>query len=98
MARLADFVIASQQERYRRPHKVKKEYRRRYEPNPSPFLAEVIAGGMPGREIDTESIYLDANSAGLQFAAVGRVVYDRAKELGLGMEIPMDWFQQDIRN
>jgi len=92
----SEFVIGSQQERDRRPSN--KEYRRRYEPNPSPFLAQVIAGDIPGRESDAESIYFDNNSAGLQFAAVGRVVYDRAKELGLGMEIPMDWFQQDIRN
>ncbi len=43
-------------------------------------------------------MFYDNNSAGLQFAAVGRVVYDQAKELGLGMNIPMEWFQQDIRN
>ena len=58
----------------------------------------MIVGEIPGRESDTESIYFDNNSAGLQFAAVGRVVYEAAKEQGLGMEIPMDWFQQDIRN
>ncbi len=58
----------------------------------------MIAGEVAGREGDTESIYYDNNSAGLQFAAVGRVVYDKAKEAGLGMHIPMEWFQQDIRN
>ena len=58
----------------------------------------MIAGDVSGRESDTETIYFDNNSAGLQFAAVGRVVYDKAKEQGLGMEIPMAWFQQDIRN
>ena len=76
-----------------------KNIRRRYDaPTNKPYLAEVIAGEIPGRENDTESIYFDNNSAGLQFAAVGRVVYDKAKEMGLGMQIPMDWFQQDIRN
>lgn len=92
----ADLVIGSQQERDRRPGN--KEYRRRYETNEHPFLAQVIAGAVPGRESDTETIYFDNNSAGLQFAAVGRVVYEKAKELGLGMHIPMEWFQQDIRN
>jgi len=91
-----ELVIGSQQERDRRPSN--KEYRRRYQPRNYPFLAQVIAGEVPGRENDSESIYFDNNSAGLQFAAVGRVVYDRARQLGLGMEIPMAWFQQDIRN
>lgn len=91
-----ELVIGSQQERDRRPNN--KEYRRRYQPRNYPFLAQVIAGEVPGRQSETESIYFDNNSAGLQFAAVGRVVYDRAKQLGLGMEIPMAWFQQDIRN
>lgn len=91
-----ELVIGSEQERNRRPRN--KEYRRRYESNTYPYLADVIAGETPGRENDTESIYFDNNSAGLQFAAVGRVVYEKARERGLGMEIPMEWFQQDIRN
>jgi alanine dehydrogenase len=91
-----ELAIGSQQERDRRPRN--KEYRRRYQRREYPFLAQVIAGEVPGRQDDTESIYFDNNSAGLQFAAVGRVVYDRARQMGLGMEIPMAWFQQDIRN
>jgi ornithine cyclodeaminase/alanine dehydrogenase-like protein (mu-crystallin family) len=91
-----ELMIGSQQERDRLPRN--KEYRRRYERNDYPYLAQVIAGDVPGRESATESIYFDNNSAGLQFAAVGRVVYEKAKEQGLGMEIPMDWFHQDIRN
>ena len=91
-----EMVIGSQQERDRIPRN--KEYRRRYETNEYPYLAQVIAGEFPGRENDSESIYFDNNSAGLQFAAVGRVVYEKAKAKGLGMHIPMDWFHQDIRN
>ena len=91
-----EFVIGSQQERDRRPSN--KEYRRRYLPRNYPMLSDVIAGNIAGRESETESIYFDNNSAGLQFAAVGRVVYEKAREAGLGMTIPMDWFQQTIRN
>jgi alanine dehydrogenase len=91
-----ELVIGSETERRRRPSN--KEYRRRYQPRNYPFLADVIAGKMPGRVNDRESIFFDNNSAGLQFAAVGRAVYDRAKQAGLGMVIPMEWFQQDIRN
>ncbi len=91
-----EFVIGSQQERDRRPGG--KSYRRRYEKNDYPMLANVINGDAVGRESDTQSIYYDNNSAGLQFAAVGRVVYEKAREAKLGMKIPMEWFQQDIRN
>ena len=69
-----------------------------YMSNEYPFIAQVVAGEVAGRENDAESIYYDNNSAGLQFAAIGRVVYEKAKAAGLGMHIPMDWFQQDIRN
>ena len=92
----SEFVIGSEDERRRRPSN--KEYRRRYMPRNYPFLADVIAGKIAGRESDRESIYFDNNSAGLQFAAVGRAVYDSAVKAGLGMAIPMEWFQQDIRN
>ena len=92
----AEFVIGSEEERARRPSN--KEYRRRYKRMDNPVLAEVIAGRQEGRANDTESIYYDNNSAGLQFAAIGRTVYEKAKEAGLGIQIPMDWFQQDIRN
>ncbi len=91
-----EFVIGSEEERARRPSN--KEYRRRYKRMENPVLSDVIAGREGGRTSDTESIYYDNNSAGLQFAAVGRVVYEKAKEAGVGMQIPMDWFQQDIRN
>jgi len=92
----SEYVIGSEEERARRPSN--KEYRRRYKPRDYPFLADVIAGRIPGRESETQTIFYDNNSAGLQFAAVGRVVYERAKEMGLGLKIPMEWFQQDIRN
>ncbi len=91
-----ELVIGSAEERARRPSN--KEYRRRYQRMDNPVLAEVVAGRVPGRTSDTESIYFDNNSAGLQFAAIGRLVYEKAKEAGLGMHIPMEWFQQDIRN
>ena len=91
-----DYVIGSQQERDLRPSG--KGYRRRYETNQNPMLANVIAGDIQGRDSDSQSIYYDNNSAGLQFAAVGRVVYEKARQAGLGMKIPMEWFQQDIRN
>jgi hypothetical protein len=32
---------------------------------------------------------------GMQFAAVGRKLYDLARERGLGVRAPLEWFHQD---
>ena len=91
-----DLIVGAPEERARRP--TDKAYRRRYAPTDYPMLADVIAGKVPGRTSDTETVFYHNTSAGLQFAAVGRLVYERAKEAGLGMPLPLDWFLQDIRN
>jgi len=62
-----------------------------------PSLAEVIAGQAPGRESPEEITLMldgDVGGAGLgtQFTAVGACVIARARELGLGKELPLDWF------
>ena len=91
-----DLSIGSEQERARRPSD--EAYLRRYNTNDWPTLASVINCDQPGRENDKEKIFFDNNSAGLQFAAVGRVIYESARKQKLGMHIPMEWFHQDIRN
>jgi alanine dehydrogenase len=91
-----EMVIGSPEQRAKRPSN--KEYRRRYTFPEYPLLAKVITGEIPGRENDAESIFYYNSSSGLQFAAVGRLVYERAKAAKLGMPIPVEWFLQDIRN
>jgi len=91
-----DLVVGSQEDRDRRPND--KAYRRRYAPTDYPLLASVIAGEDAGRRSDDETIFYHCTSAGLQFAAVGRLVYEEAKKAGLGTPIPLDWFLQDVRN
>ncbi len=44
------------------------------------------------------TFYRNVGNQGLQFSAVGALVYTKAKELGLGREIPTEWFLQDIRD
>jgi len=92
-----EFIIGSEAARNRRPSN--EEYRRVYQPKPAyDRLADIIVGKVAGRATPTESIFHHNQSSGIQFAAVGRLVYERAKAAGLGMPIPMEWFQQDIRN
>jgi ornithine cyclodeaminase/alanine dehydrogenase-like protein (mu-crystallin family) len=40
--------------------------------------------------------FLNTLGMGYQFAAVGAIVYKRAREKGIGQELPTDWFTQDI--
>jgi ornithine cyclodeaminase/alanine dehydrogenase-like protein (mu-crystallin family) len=66
-------------------------------------LVDLIAGSGRGRENDDQisssgGVRGGGGKQGLQFVTVSSLVYDRAKEAGLGREIPTDWFLQNIRN
>ncbi len=62
-----------------------------------PTLAEVIAGQAMGRQTDAEiTCFMNNLGLGYQFAAAGSVVYRKAKEQGVGHDLPTDWFTEDI--
>jgi len=62
-----------------------------------PTLPELIAGTSKGREsADEVTCFLNYLGLGYQFAAAGSVVYRKAKEQGLGHELPTDWFTEDV--
>jgi alanine dehydrogenase len=62
-------------------------------------LEDVLTRGDTVRR-DAEEITFSerGNIQGAQFFAVAGLVYERARELGLGHEIPTEWFLQDIRD
>lgn len=62
-----------------------------------PTLPQLIAGQTPGRASDSETTcFLNNLGLGFQFAVAGAVVYRRAKEEGLGHELPTEWFTEDV--
>jgi ornithine cyclodeaminase/alanine dehydrogenase-like protein (mu-crystallin family) len=65
-------------------------------------MAGLIQGTAQGRlndaEISSSSGVGGAETSGLSFVVVGRLIYDLASERGLGTEIPTDLFMQDVRN
>jgi len=64
-----------------------------------PDFAAMIADPSLGRTNPEQvTFYRNVGNQGLQFSSVGAVVYKICKERGLGMEIPTDWFLQDIRD
>jgi alanine dehydrogenase len=63
-----------------------------------PDYCDLVTGKVPGRTDDTQiTFYHNLGNQGLQFSAVGGLVYRKAKAAGVGREIPTEWFLQDIR-
>jgi len=68
-------------------------------PEEVPTLSELVLGLASGRVSSEQVTFFDNNEgSGLQFAACGALVYQRALERGLGHELPSEWFLQDIRD
>ena len=62
-------------------------------------LADLVQGRAKGRTAADQITYSErGNLQGAQFFAVAGKVYEAAKRMGLGREIPTEWFLQDIRN
>ena len=61
------------------------------------LLSHVVAGREPGRTDDKQIIVFMNQGEGLQFAAVGRRLYDLARQQNLGTNAPLEWFHQDKR-
>ncbi len=63
-----------------------------------PEIGELLVGRAAGRtRPDQITFFLNNIGTGVQFAAVGHSVLARARQLGLGHEVPTDWFLQDIK-
>ena len=64
-----------------------------------PTLADLIAGRAKGRIDPAQtSFFLNVGAIGAQFEAVAARVYERARDKGLGHEIPTEWFLQNTRD
>lgn len=62
-----------------------------------PTLPDLIAGKTPSRGNDGEvTCFLNNLGLGYQFAAVGALVYSKARELNVGHDLPTDWFTEDV--
>jgi alanine dehydrogenase len=64
-----------------------------------PDFAALVAGEAEGRTRDDQiTFYRNVGNQGLQFSAVGQVVYRKALASGEARVIPTTWFLQDIRD
>jgi ornithine cyclodeaminase/alanine dehydrogenase-like protein (mu-crystallin family) len=62
-----------------------------------PTLPQLIAGEVQGRTRDDQiTCFLNNIGLGYQFAACGSLLYRKAKQRGLGRELPTDWFTETV--
>ena len=74
-----------------------------------PTLADLLCGRVAGRTSDEQITYFGgrnlgrgaeasfgSSGTGVQFSAIGYDIYQRAKEAGIGREVPSDWFLEDL--
>jgi alanine dehydrogenase len=64
-----------------------------------PDFADLVSGKAKGRTSrDQITFYRNVGNQGLQFSAVGGLVYELCRKQRLGREIPTEWFLQNIRD
>jgi alanine dehydrogenase len=62
-----------------------------------PELAQLVAGKTPGRKNPEEiTCFLNNVGIGLQFAAAGALVLEKARGMDIGHELPDEWFSEDV--
>jgi ornithine cyclodeaminase/alanine dehydrogenase-like protein (mu-crystallin family) len=62
-----------------------------------PNLHDLVLGRAEGRTAPEQvSCFLNYVGLGYQFAAVGSLLHRKARELGIGRELPTDWFTEDV--
>jgi len=60
-------------------------------------IQDLLVGKAEGRTREDQiTVFNNNTGAGTQFAAVGAAVVKRARAMGLGKEIPTEWFLQDV--
>jgi alanine dehydrogenase len=62
-----------------------------------PDLGELLSASAPGRRSEAEiTCFANNVGTGLQFAAAGAAVLEKARQMRVGTELPDDWFSEDV--
>jgi alanine dehydrogenase len=62
-----------------------------------PNISDLILGSQAGRTDDKEiTCFINNIGLGLQFAALGALILEKGKKLGLGTELPAEWFSETV--
>ncbi len=62
-----------------------------------PDISDLVSGRETGRANDRDiTCFINNIGLGLQFAAVGALILEKAKVLGMGTELPAEWFSETV--
>ena len=61
-----------------------------------PTFPDIMAGRRQGRINDEQISSFFNNGMGYQFAAAGYLINKKAREAGIGRELPTDWFTETV--
>jgi alanine dehydrogenase len=91
----AAYIAGTEDEMKRLPPAAGKEF---FQGTSFSSFIELAKGEVARTQPDQITLYLNGGNQGLQFAAVGSLVYEKCREQGLGRALPTEWFLQDIRD
>lgn len=97
LARAALVVVRSRDEPtfHYAPGRAPRAAAQRAHPEDAVELGDVLAGHVRRPSPDAITLFAGGGGLGIQFAAVADLVYRRALELGLGRDLPTEWFTQE---
>jgi ornithine cyclodeaminase/alanine dehydrogenase-like protein (mu-crystallin family) len=61
-----------------------------------PDLAELVTGQVPRPASGALTCFVNTMGVGLQFAVIGSLAYERARERGVGREVPTEWLLESV--
>ena len=93
-----DYIGGTEEQRQRLPARLREARVGAGGDDATPTFNDLAAGLVKRNSRDEITLYLNSGNQGLQFAAVGAAVYQKAKAEGAGRELPTEWFLQDIRD
>ena len=65
--------------------------------NAFPDLGDLVSGRVAGRSHrEQRTFFLNSTGCGAQYAAVGQLILREARLLGLGHELPGEWFTEAV--
>ena len=66
--------------------------------NDYPDLGELVTGKTKGRESPQQrTFFLNSTGVGAQFTALAHLIYSGCRELGLGHQVPAEWFVESLQ-